>query len=238
MLDTFNATGAPKSRRDQGISHRGLQKFLPPAVVIVSTSEQQMIDFSQTTTTQLLDRLLNTADDEVWSAFDLRYRSILMGLGRRMGLSADEAEDLAQQTLTEFVRDYQAGRYSRERGKLRAWLISIARHRATDLLRSRRSGQLATEALSGLPDEHELTQAWAEEHERVIFAFAMEQLRAETRTSPQTLQIFEQVGLRGVAPAAAAAETGVEIAEIYRIKHRITKALREIVNRIEQSYED
>ena len=82
------------------------------------------------TTTALLEALLDPADDEVWQDFDRRYRPILIAFAQRLGLPD---EDAAQDTLTRFVRSYREGKYDRDRGRLRSWIIGIARHCIYDI---------------------------------------------------------------------------------------------------------
>ncbi len=79
------------------------------------------------TTTALLDDLLDSANEGAWVGFDARYRPVLIGFARQLGLRADDAADIAQEALTKFVRAYQQGQYRRERGRLSSWLITIAR---------------------------------------------------------------------------------------------------------------
>lgn len=89
-----------------------------------------------TTTTALLDSLKDPSNAPIWDEFDARYRPILHGFARKLGLSQEDAADVAQQAMTEFVRDYRAGLYHRGKGRLSSWLISIARNRAVDLQRA------------------------------------------------------------------------------------------------------
>jgi hypothetical protein len=60
------------------------------------------------TTTHLLDGLFDTENQQAWAEFDSRYRPILIGFLKRMGLSDADAADVAQDTLTCFVQDYRA----------------------------------------------------------------------------------------------------------------------------------
>ncbi|HET6248012.1 MAG TPA: hypothetical protein VFE47_09975 [Tepidisphaeraceae bacterium] len=45
------------------------------------------------TSTALLDGLKNLSDPSAWQAFDVRYRPLLMAVGRKLGLSIADAED-------------------------------------------------------------------------------------------------------------------------------------------------
>ena len=63
------------------------------------------------TTTQLLDALHDNANEPVWLQIDARYRPIVTAMARRLGLTDTDADEVAQQTLTEFVKAYGEDRY-------------------------------------------------------------------------------------------------------------------------------
>jgi len=194
---------------------------------------------ASTTTTLLLQSLLDAGNTEVWQEFDARYRPIIIGVARRLGLSPEDAADSAQETLAQFVRDYRGGRYDRDRGRLRAWLIGIARHRILDLqrARARQRDKGGHTELADVPDEARLSEIWEVEHERMILCRAMSELREGTRTSPNTLRAFEMLVIEERPAEHVATECGMQVAEVYRIKHRLTKRLREIVERLNRVYE-
>ena len=89
------------------------------------------------TTTHLLEGLFDPAADSVWQEFDRRYRPIIVGLARKMGLADEDAADVAQETLVRFIKAYRAGQYHREKGRLRSWIIGIAIYRIADARRAR-----------------------------------------------------------------------------------------------------
>ena len=114
------------------------------------------------TTTMMLDGLREAGNDAVWRAFDERYRPILTGFLKHVGLDAGDAAEIAQETFVEFVAAYRAGRYDRTKGGLRSWMIGIARNKVAAWRRSRgvRREQHGVSAIADLPDEHRLTQIW------------------------------------------------------------------------------
>jgi RNA polymerase sigma-70 factor (ECF subfamily) len=192
------------------------------------------------TTTLLLDSLMDPARDAVWTEFDARYRPILTAMALRVGLDRAEAEDVAQETLAEFLRAYRQGRYDRGKGRLSSWIIAIAQNRALMRLRSRarRGGARGGSALVDIGDATGLTQIWQVEQERAILARAWNTLRSTGRTAEKTLRAFELVALRGTPAAGAAAECGMTLDEVYIAKNRVTKRLREIVAELTSAYEE
>jgi RNA polymerase sigma-70 factor (ECF subfamily) len=190
------------------------------------------------TTTALLEGLFDPANEEVWRAFDDRYRPILVAMARRLGLSQEDAADAAQDTLTRFLGAYRQGRYERGRGRLRSWLIGIARHCVGDIReKAARRRERGLTAAGELPDEATLTRLWDAECEQAILRQGLEELRRETRTDERTIRAFEMVAFDGRRPAEVARELRITPNDVYVAKHRCLKRLREIVRRLEDLYE-
>lgn len=192
----------------------------------------------QATSTSLLESLKDSKNDAVWREFDARYRPILCAFARNMGLKPADAEEIAQKTLTEFVKAYQEGRYDRSKGRLSSWIISIARNHIAMMWRSngRSKEKCGESALVVLRNRTRLTQIWTVERERFIFARAWETLHTTGRMSEKSLKAFELVAMHGTPPAAAAAVCGMTLEEVYIAKTRVTKRLREMVEELTAAY--
>lgn len=196
------------------------------------------------TTTRLIEDLRDPKNAGAWSAFDARYRPVLICFARKLGFSQDDASELAQQTLAEFARCYQDGRYKRDQGRLSSWLIGIARNVGSGMRRKRGAGErVGGDTMIGqmpceLPDEQQLTQVWRREREHAILAEAMQTLRASTRMDEHTFRAFELFALRGVPAEEVASQCGIEVDSVYVIKNRLTKRLREIVADITAAYDE
>lgn len=189
------------------------------------------------TTTQLLDALADHGSDVAWIEVDARFRPVIAGLARRIGLPAVDAEDVAQQALSEFVRAYRAGRYDRTAGRLSAWMLGIARNTALTALRGRRRQTGPDGNLDTVADEASLRGIWDEERDRSIVHGALAMLRRETSIDDRTLRAFELVALRGVPAAAAATECGMTVDQVYVARSRVTRRLREFVNGMTEAFE-
>ncbi|MFT3683880.1 MAG: sigma factor [Phycisphaerales bacterium] len=127
------------------------------------------------TTTKLLDALRDHANEPAWSQIDARYRPVIAGLARRLGATSAEAEEVAQQTLAEFVQAFRLGRYDRTKGRLSSWILGIARNTTSGVLRrrGRESGGRGVPAEEASVDDHALRQAWTDERDRVILLRAL-----------------------------------------------------------------
>ncbi|MCC6907029.1 MAG: sigma-70 family RNA polymerase sigma factor [Phycisphaerales bacterium] len=192
------------------------------------------------TTSQLLAGLFDTANTEVWSQFDARYRPIILGVVLRLGLRPEDAADVAQQVLFEFVRDYRLGKYNRDKGRLRSWIAGIARNRAIDLLNAERRARIGRgeSAIVALPDQHTFDQAWTAEERRAVLNEAKRRLREHSGHDEATIRAFEMVVERKIPAETAAAECGLSIASVYQAKARIAEKLRSIIEQVEAEFVD
>lgn len=191
-----------------------------------------------TTTTELLDGLHECSNRAAWDEFDRRYRPILIGFLRRMGLGEADAADVAQESLACFVEEYRDHKYDRGQGRLRSWLLGIARCRMADLRRKtgRRRELRGESAIVNVPDDANVAAAWEAEERKFIFEQAVSDLRKTTRFNDRTLTAFERVVLRQEAVDVVSAELGLTPQEIYNAKNRVVEKLREFVRRYEASF--
>jgi len=98
-------------------------------------------------------RLLRSGDHEAFGEFIDKYKETVFLCSRRLGLSADEAEDVASET---FLAAYKAiGRYSGQ-AELSTWLWSIAYRQGINYLRkNRKEWQLEAEQDEQVGDSKE-----------------------------------------------------------------------------------
>ena len=96
-------------------------------------------------------RAIARGDEEAIAALYDRYRLILFGLILRILHSQPEAEDVLQEVFLQVWR--RASDFDEKRGRPFTWLVTLARSRAIDRLRSLGSrDRTATEAARAAPD--------------------------------------------------------------------------------------
>lgn len=191
------------------------------------------------TTTKLLDALRDHANQPAWVQIDARYRPVICGLARQLGLREVDAEEVAQQALSEFVRAYREGRYDRSKGRLSSWIMGIAHHTTLKMIRNGRKANMpGATAMAEVADEQTLRTIWTDERDRAIFERALNILRDESAVDDRTLRAFELVALRGVPAAEVAAQCDMSVDQVYVAKSRVTKRLRSLVESLTAAFEE
>ena len=82
----------------------------------------------------LLEAMMR-GEQAAMSSFYDRYAPVVLGLALRITREQADAEDVVVDTFAQVWRD--AARFREQRGSVSAWVATIARSRALDLLRSR-----------------------------------------------------------------------------------------------------
>lgn len=191
------------------------------------------------TTTALLDALRDPSNEPAWVHIDARYRPVIAGLARRLGLGETDADEIAQQTLAQFVRAYRGGQYDRQKGRLSSWILGIARHEALRVIRDgKREGLPGATVIDAIPDEPTLREVWIDERDRTILERAIAALREESSLDERTLLAFELTALRSVPAAEASVQCGLTVDQVYVARSRVTKRLRSLVEQMTRAFEE
>ncbi|MFO0972537.1 MAG: sigma-70 family RNA polymerase sigma factor [Phycisphaerae bacterium] len=198
-----------------------------------------ILSYTTHTTTALLDGLFDLGNDVAWRQFDERFRPIVIGFAGRLGLGPQDASDVAQETLTQFIRDYREGKYDRSRGRLRAWVIGIARHRVAEAHRTRahRRELRGESAFGQLPGADDLEKLWDAECRQALLCSAMRELAESSKVSRRTLDAFRRHVLDQRPPEEVARELGTTVRAVYLAKHRCLSRLRTAMQRLGDLYD-
>jgi len=188
-----------------------------------------MLDWKTTTT--LLAGLEEASNDDAWNGFLERFRPPVRAFLLGRGVAPDEAEDLVQEVLLNFVELYRERRYDRDRGRLSGWLFGIAHNHA---LRSHERGRRYREKLDELTiaeQEPEMWDLWRRHWQDFVLRESLRRVRAES--SARSFAAFEATVLKGRSPEEAASELGVDVKAIYNARHRVLRRMRELRAEIE-----
>jgi len=190
-----------------------------------------------TTNTVLLLGLRDQGDDRIWSEFCSRYRPLLVSFGRRLGLTAQDAQDAAQESLLAFATAYRDGRYDREKGRLRTWLSTIATRKIRDIQRHRvrdlavGSGGETKDLFREIADVRDVAEVWDAEWQRAVVSACLQEVRSQVE--PTTLEAFELFVLKEWPADAVAAHLGISRNAVFLAKRRVLTRMREIHRQME-----
>ncbi|HET6965335.1 MAG TPA: sigma-70 family RNA polymerase sigma factor [Acidimicrobiales bacterium] len=150
--------------------------------------------------------------------FVRRHASAVTGVAYQVVRDRAVAEDVAQET---FLRAWKAAAtYDPRRGSAKAWLLSISRNAAIDLVRVRRAAPLSPEAVTGLLDGESMLSA---PDDRLMADADAAEVRQALRRLPEDQR-------RALLLAAVAGRSAAEVGELEGIplgtaKTRIRTAL-------------
>ena len=191
----------------------------------------------------LLSRLRDRDDGESWQTFFDRYWRLLYNVARRAGLDDVDAQDVVQDTVIAVAREIPQFRYDPERGSFKQWLFRILRRRVSDhfrrIYRQPAHAGISPEMLEGtsdadaivLQDGASLSEAWDQEWERSLLDAAVAEVRAQA--NPKHFQVFDYCVLKEWPVAKVASTLGMNAAQVYLARHRVSQAVKRAARRIE-----
>jgi RNA polymerase sigma-70 factor (ECF subfamily) len=208
----------------------------------------------------LLKKLQSGDDPQSWQEFYRIYGGLIRSFALKAGLTADEAEEVVQETaigvarrLPEFVYDPKVCRF-------KSWLLNLTRWRIQNQIKKRmpvgmqasacppapaegtlkrglqRDGT-TTGTIEGIADPAipELGGEWDAVWEQNLLNQAMERVRQ--RIDERQFQIFDLFVTKGWPGGEVAKAMKVSIALVYVTRFRVTALLKQEVRRLEKAAE-
>ena len=187
----------------------------------------------------MLSRLRDLGDSDSWRTFFDTYWRLLYNVARKAGLNDTEAQDVVQETVIAVARKMPEFRYDPAKGSFKQWLLLITRRRIHDQLRrAYRSRAVAPSPADGagrpvsfVAPDVQIDAAWDEEWRANLFQAALARVRQ--RVNPKQYQVFDYCVLQDVRPAEAARMLGLNAAQVYLAKHRVSLAVKRAVGELE-----
>jgi RNA polymerase sigma factor (sigma-70 family) len=192
------------------------------------------------TRNSLIERLGNWEDRAKWQEFFDTYWRLIYGVARKSGLSDAEAQDVVQETVVSVAKN--VGRYDRNAGAVKSWLLQLTRWRIIDQVRKRSpaaatrggadTGRTAT--IDRVPDTtgRKLEAIWEEEWKESLLGVAVD--RVKKKVNAKHFQIFDCAVLKQWPAAKVAKALDVSIAQVYLVKHRIASLLKREVAALDE----
>ena len=190
------------------------------------------------TTTQILDDLKFSDNEAAWKTFTDHFYPVIFGFAQKMGLSPADAEDVAQETIIQFLRLYRQDKFQREKGHLSHWMFGVARNVIRDFIKKKpkeSAVQEHTEQTSfwaNVPDEKAILQTWQTQWQREILTRCLIRVRKEV--DEKTFQAFEMYAIAQQPIKTVCEQLGMTPNAVYIAKNRVLSKMRELQSRYEQ----
>jgi RNA polymerase sigma-70 factor (ECF subfamily) len=192
----------------------------------------------------LLSRLRDWDDQDSWREFFETYWRLIYDVARKAGLDDGAAQDVVQETILAAARQMPGFRYDSARGSFKGWLLLLTRRRISDALRERYRHHPAVGAENpsnpppGAPMddcamESELEALWNTEWASHLATAALANVKA--KSNPKHYQVYDLLVVKEWPVREVSQTLGVNIAQVYLIRSRIGRALRDELMRLERS---
>ena len=195
---------------------------------------------SDATRASLLLRLKRAGPEReaAWTEFYALYSPIISGFARRLGTPSQEIDDLIQDVLKSFLAVAPAFNYDCDSGGFRSYLKACVCNKLTEV-RRKRGRQLSHLDTDGPvdPSNVAIEAVWKDVWETEKLGRALTFVRQRYSTNEErrrTLRAFEMCTLLDRPTDQVAAELGLSMESVRTAKSRVSKALREEFDRLDE----
>jgi len=208
----------------------------------VSLNYLLMIGDLKTSATQLRNLQCRGSDSD-WESFYEKYAGVILSFCRNQGIDDFSARDVLQETMILLMRKLPVFEYSSDRGRFRNWLLTLVYGKIRDA--RRRLRRLAELPLSEIPPaeseavavrygtevDEDVEIAW----KQALIEEGLRRVKQNTRLKPETLALFETCVIKNMSIPDAARKFQLQENNIYQIKNRLLRMVREEVEHLEKN---
>ena len=197
---------------------------------------------STTTRDTLLGRVRDAKDSAAWDEFFALYAPLLESYARASGLAPVDAEEIRDECLAVVAQRIAEFRYDRAKGSFKGWLHAIVRGKVLDAMRRRgvrraREERPATEDWLSLPDDRATPdRIWEERWRAEHLRYALEEIR---RARDEDGRVLVDLLLDdGLDAAEIGARSGLNANQVYKLRSKIVREVREALARLGETDEE
>ena len=187
----------------------------------------------------LLFRVKNQRDEKSWDEFVSYYKNYIYIVARNMNLDHHDAEDILQKVLVRLWEKLPQFEYSSKKGTFRAFLCTIIRNMAIDLLKKKSrnldsaQGEMREQLQEyikkvSLPEIEEIA-----EREWKLFLANTAWTNVEKTLSEKMKQTYLQL-LKGDSLEEVAEAVGIQNNTVYVYKLRVLEKIQKEIQRLER----
>ncbi len=190
---------------------------------------------SELTRASIFARLVASRPGErelAWSEFRSRYAPIIAGVAAKCGASRQDIDDIIQDVLTNFLGASGEFAYDPAKGRFRGYLKTCTVRAA--IRRAGKNVRFRGIPLDEIPQaEQAVEPIWNDVWEQQLVSRALQVVREQCRDSI-AFRSFEQYVLLDRSAEIVANELGTSVNNVHQAKTRITKQLRDTVQRLRE----
>lgn len=183
------------------------------------------------TTTQILDDLKFSDNSTVWKTFTDHFYPVIFAFAKSMGLSAADAEDVAQETILQFLRLYRDNRFQREKGHLSHWIFGVARNVIRDFIKKKpkeyrvsdQGGR--TSFWDSIQDDKATLHTWTTQWQRIVLSRCL--MRVRNEVDEKTYRAFEMYAMAQQPVQQVCNQLDMTANAVYIAKNRVLTKIRE-----------
>jgi RNA polymerase sigma-70 factor (ECF subfamily) len=187
----------------------------------------------------LLIRLKNWGDEQSWHDFYQIYERLIYESALKAGLRNVEAQEVVQETLLSVAKKIAGFDYNPESGSFKGWLLQITRRRIIDQFRKRKPEAMPSANGAVLPavelvsdPSSRLEALWNEEWHLALLDMARAVVKR--KVGARQYRMFDLYVLQQLPLKKVTRTLGVNAAQVYMAKYRITKLLKKELHNLEE----
>jgi RNA polymerase sigma-70 factor (ECF subfamily) len=192
-----------------------------------------------TTNPTIFVRLRNSDPEPreiAWDQFTERYAPVIRAFARKLGVTAQDVDDLVQDVLLGFFLKSPTFVYDPAKGRFRGYL-KVCTYRALQARVGKRA-RFQQRPLDQVPEDAvAIEQVWADVWEEQQLQRALEQVRASAGQT-KAFRAFELYVMRDQPAPAVAEALGMHLKSVYRAREQIMRLLHEKVAVMNKDDED
>lgn len=187
----------------------------------------------------LLEGLANSSERVHGQRFADRYRPVIAGFLRRLGLDAAEAAEQSQASVQAFSTAWRQGRYDRRPGRLSDWLFATAQDQLLAWQHLRRVaaqslGSSRESSETDLPAQADQRRLWDAEWQDAILRQCLVEIGREVQAA--SYQAFRLHAVEGRPADEVATSLGMTRGAVYLVKRRILARVRDLRPAVEERF--
>lgn len=184
------------------------------------------------TSKSLLEKAKDDPKSDAWFELIRIYEPLIAGWIVRAGVEQSEVGDISQEVFQALSRELAAFEHNGRTGAFRNWLkiTTVNRCRRYWDSKKRRSELSGTidgpDVLNQLADPNsELSKTWDNEHDHYVIDRILKMIEREF--DRMSFEVFVRNVLKAESPELLAREYEIPVGQVYKIKFRVMKRLRQ-----------